>query len=79
MYCGLTPKRVRDTVSSVGVIPRRLPFTKVNDNIRYFRHALSLDECRVYVFFFFVFQSMANLVVQAVQGKQFQPVHRGRL
>ncbi|KAI9566395.1 hypothetical protein HD554DRAFT_2117826 [Boletus coccyginus] len=38
---------VWDTVSSVGVIPRRLPFTKVNDNIRYFRHALSLDERRV--------------------------------
>ncbi|KAH0837783.1 hypothetical protein J3R83DRAFT_5963 [Lanmaoa asiatica] len=38
---------VWDTVSSVGVIPRRLPFTKANDNIRYFRHALSLDERRV--------------------------------
>jgi hypothetical protein len=38
---------VWDTVNSVGVIPRRLPFTKANDNIRYFRHALSLDERRV--------------------------------
>ncbi|KAF8435755.1 hypothetical protein L210DRAFT_3484163 [Boletus edulis BED1] len=38
---------VWDTVNSVGVIPHRLPFTKVNDNIRYFRHALSLDEHRV--------------------------------
>lgn len=54
MCHGFTPERVRDTVSSVGVIPRRLPFTKANDNIRYFRHALSLDERRVYVIFFFL-------------------------
>jgi uncharacterized protein (DUF2235 family) len=38
---------VWDTVNSVGVIPRTLPFTKANDSIRYFRHALSLDERRV--------------------------------
>ncbi|OJA19273.1 hypothetical protein AZE42_04491 [Rhizopogon vesiculosus] len=38
---------VWDTVSSVGVLPKRLPFTRANDNIRYFRHALSLDEHRV--------------------------------
>ncbi|KAG8219249.1 hypothetical protein J3R82DRAFT_88 [Butyriboletus roseoflavus] len=38
---------VWDTVNSVGIIPRTLPFTKSNDNIRYFRHALSLDERRV--------------------------------
>ncbi|KAF9225174.1 hypothetical protein BS17DRAFT_730406 [Gyrodon lividus] len=38
---------VWDTVSSVGVIPRRLPFTKASDNIRYFRHAMALDERRV--------------------------------
>lgn len=50
---GLSAARIRDTVSSVGVIPRRLPFTKANDNIRYFRHALSLDEHRVYVIFIF--------------------------
>ncbi|KAG6329587.1 hypothetical protein ID866_9501, partial [Astraeus odoratus] len=37
---------VWDTVNSVGIIPRRLPFTKVNDKIRYFRHAISLDERR---------------------------------
>ncbi|KAH7886367.1 hypothetical protein F5I97DRAFT_1937223 [Phlebopus sp. FC_14] len=37
---------VWDTVNSVGVIPHRLPFTKANDNIRYFRHAMSLDERR---------------------------------
>ena len=45
-----TRERIRDTVNSVGVIPRTLPFTKANDSIRYFRHALSLDERRVYVF-----------------------------
>ncbi|KAH7886401.1 hypothetical protein F5I97DRAFT_1267285 [Phlebopus sp. FC_14] len=37
---------VWDTVSSVGVIPHRLPFTKTSDNIRYFRHAMALDERR---------------------------------
>ncbi|OAX37702.1 hypothetical protein K503DRAFT_857190 [Rhizopogon vinicolor AM-OR11-026] len=36
-----------DTVSAVGLIPRRLPFTHANDSIKYFRHALSLDERRV--------------------------------
>ncbi|KAI6136035.1 hypothetical protein F5141DRAFT_4789 [Pisolithus sp. B1] len=38
---------VWDTVNSVGIIPRRLPFTRANNKIRYFRHALSLDEHRV--------------------------------
>ena len=37
----------RDTVASVGIIPKRLPFTKANNHIRYFRHAISLDERRV--------------------------------
>ena len=41
----------RDTVNSVGLIPRRLPFTRVNDNIKYFRHAMSLDERRMWVDF----------------------------
>lgn len=36
----------RDTVCSVGLIPRRLPFVSSNTAIRYFRHALSLDERR---------------------------------
>ena len=38
---------IRDTVDAVGLIPHRLPFTQVNDNIKYFRHAISLDERRV--------------------------------
>ncbi|KAI6154269.1 hypothetical protein BKA82DRAFT_1006214 [Pisolithus tinctorius] len=38
---------VWDTVKSVGIIPRRLPFTRSNTMIRYFRHALALDEHRV--------------------------------
>jgi uncharacterized protein (DUF2235 family) len=33
-------------VNSVGVIPRRLPFTASNSSIRTFRHAISLDEHR---------------------------------
>lgn len=38
----------RDTVQSVGVLPkRRLPFTASSNHIRYFRHAISLDERRV--------------------------------
>ncbi|KZT41775.1 hypothetical protein SISSUDRAFT_1042273 [Sistotremastrum suecicum HHB10207 ss-3] len=38
---------VFDTVASVGIIPRELPFTDGNRAIRVFRHALSLDERRV--------------------------------
>ncbi|KAJ6541648.1 hypothetical protein B0H19DRAFT_959195 [Mycena capillaripes] len=37
---------VWDTVDSVGFVPRRLPFTRSNTNVRYFRHALALDEHR---------------------------------
>ncbi|TFY82219.1 hypothetical protein EWM64_g1791 [Hericium alpestre] len=37
---------VWDTVASVGIIPRSLPFTASNNSVRYFRHALSLDEHR---------------------------------
>ncbi|KAF9040238.1 hypothetical protein BDZ89DRAFT_1100225 [Hymenopellis radicata] len=38
---------VWDTVGSVGVFPRRLPFTASNTHVRHFRHALALDERRV--------------------------------
>lgn len=37
---------VWDTVASVGLIPRHLPFTKSNTAIKTFRHAISLDEHR---------------------------------
>ncbi|KAJ3566808.1 hypothetical protein NP233_g6769 [Leucocoprinus birnbaumii] len=37
---------VWDTVASVGIIPRRLPFTTSNTCVRIFRHAISLDERR---------------------------------
>ncbi|PPQ62874.1 hypothetical protein CVT24_006272 [Panaeolus cyanescens] len=37
---------VWDTVSSVGIIPRRLPFTTSNTVVKTFRHAVSLDERR---------------------------------
>ena len=36
----------RDTVCSVGIVPHTLPFTASNTSIRYFRHAISLDEHR---------------------------------
>ncbi|KAJ3998242.1 hypothetical protein F5050DRAFT_1798545 [Lentinula boryana] len=35
-----------DTVDSVGLIPKRLPFTTSNTIVRTFRHAISLDERR---------------------------------
>ena len=38
---------LRDTVDSVGLIPKQLPFTASNNGIiRTFRHAISLDERR---------------------------------
>jgi hypothetical protein len=37
---------VWDTVCSVGLIPHHLPFTHSNTAVRYFRHAVSLDERR---------------------------------
>ena len=37
---------LRDTVNSVGLIPRRLPFTTSNTIVRTFRHAIALDERR---------------------------------
>ncbi|CUA73229.1 putative protein YEL023C [Saccharomyces cerevisiae S288c] [Rhizoctonia solani] len=37
---------VFDTVNSVGIIPRELPFVKSNYVIRVFRHAVALDEHR---------------------------------
>ncbi|KAJ3535236.1 hypothetical protein NMY22_g6574 [Coprinellus aureogranulatus] len=37
---------VWDTVNSVGVIPRRLPFSASNTLVRTFRHAIALDERR---------------------------------
>ncbi|QRV79029.1 hypothetical protein RhiJN_07044 [Ceratobasidium sp. AG-Ba] len=37
---------VFDTVNSVGIIPRELPFAKSNYLVRVFRHAVALDELR---------------------------------
>lgn len=37
---------VRDTVASVGIVPHYLPFVNNNSAVRYFRHALALDERR---------------------------------
>ncbi|KLO20166.1 hypothetical protein SCHPADRAFT_32706 [Schizopora paradoxa] len=38
---------VWDTVDSVGLVPRHIPFTKHNSCVKTFRHAMSLDEHRV--------------------------------
>ena len=40
----------RDTVQSVGLIPKHLPFSGSNNAILHFRHALALDERRVKFF-----------------------------
>lgn len=45
-WFSLTHELCRDTVCSVGLIPHNLPFTHSNTAIRYFRHAISLDERR---------------------------------
>lgn len=37
---------VWDTVNSVGLFPKRLPFTMENSGVRAYRHAVSLDEHR---------------------------------
>ena len=37
----------RDTVGSVGLVPKHLPFSGSNNAILHFRHALALDEHRV--------------------------------
>ncbi|KAF9461536.1 hypothetical protein BDZ94DRAFT_1167539 [Collybia nuda] len=37
---------VWDSVNSVGLIPRRLPYSKTNTIVKTFRHAISLDEHR---------------------------------
>lgn len=37
----------RDTVASVGLVPKYLPFVGSNSCIRWFRHAIALDEHRV--------------------------------
>ncbi|KAG6871940.1 hypothetical protein C0995_014722 [Termitomyces sp. Mi166 len=39
--------KYRETVGSVGMIPKRLPFTTSNTHVKHFRHALALDEHRV--------------------------------
>jgi len=36
----------RDTVSSVGIVPRHLPYSSAANDVKCFRHALALDECR---------------------------------
>jgi uncharacterized protein (DUF2235 family) len=36
----------RDTVDSVGLVPKRLPFTSSNTIVKTFRHAVALDERR---------------------------------
>ncbi|KAI6154270.1 hypothetical protein BKA82DRAFT_4099422 [Pisolithus tinctorius] len=41
---------VWDTINCIGIVPRRLPFTRSNNKIRYFRHALSLDEQRAKIY-----------------------------
>ncbi|KAJ3532306.1 hypothetical protein NMY22_g7794 [Coprinellus aureogranulatus] len=53
---------VWDTVNSVGIIPRRLPFSASNTLVRTFRHAISLDERRA--------KFKANLWNRPVHGEE---------
>jgi uncharacterized protein (DUF2235 family) len=46
MRCINLTEHYRDTVSSVGIIPRAHPYTSINYAVKYFRHALALDERR---------------------------------
>lgn len=46
IYVLYTPD-ARDTVASVGMIPRYLPFIAENNGISHLRHALALDERRI--------------------------------
>ena len=62
----------RDTVSSVGLIEKTLPFADKNTTISYFRHALSLDERRVKFRPFFYTGKPNRLNGQCLEG----PGHR---
>jgi uncharacterized protein (DUF2235 family) len=41
-----TSESYRDTVDSVGIVPKRLPFSTSNTIVKTFRHAVALDERR---------------------------------
>ena len=56
---------LRDTVASVGLVPRSLPFVGTNSAIRFFRHALSLDERRAKFMPSFYIQSAENVHLTA--------------
>ncbi|KAJ3864741.1 hypothetical protein EV359DRAFT_40394 [Lentinula novae-zelandiae] len=58
-----------DTVGSVGVIPKRLPFTSSNISVRCFRHALSLDEHRA--------RFIPSLWDHSLPNRQFKKKHLG--
>ncbi|KAG6896289.1 hypothetical protein C0992_009314 [Termitomyces sp. T32_za158] len=62
---------VWDTVDSVGLIPKRLPFTTSNTMVKTFRHAIALDERRA--------KFKANLWNRPTQAQQAYGVHTVRL
>lgn len=55
----------RDTVASVGLIPRYLPFIAENNGIRHLRHALALDERRI--------KFLPNYCVDPVKNREKKP------
>jgi len=59
---------VWDTVNSVGLIEKTLPFADKNTTISYFRHALSLDERRVKFRPFFYTGKPGRLNGQGLKG-----------
>ncbi|KAG6866325.1 hypothetical protein C0991_005792 [Blastosporella zonata] len=62
---------VWDTVDSVGIIPKRLPFTTSNTIVRTFRHAISLDERRA--------KFKPNFWNRPTDGEQALGVHTVRI
>jgi len=62
---------VWDTVASVGIVPRRMPFTKSNSHVRYFRHAISLDERRA--------RFKPNLLNRSTREEHMMGVKKGEM
>lgn len=62
-----------DTVASVGIIPRILPFAKTNNtSVRYFRHAIALDERRAKFKPAFWLQRVPQTAAQKQEDKEHQ-------
>lgn len=66
----------RDTVASTGILSHTLPFTTNNASIRYFRHALSLDERRSKFAPTFYSADVAHMEYNGKSGKRSRKAKR---